>query len=221
MTQRSHYQFHTDTKNILFESAFFLPNTVRSLSTKYRIQTDSSYRFERGVDYKLQEFALSRIHFILSSYISIGKCNLNKISHKSPLTKTNSFKFDYKLFKRILGIELQSNKVKAILSNLGFIFKSDKVIVPSFRFDVTSNYDLVEEVSRIIGYDNIPELPLSIKISSTNKRYTFQNRLITQTLQTLQMRGFMLTTILLVYTLFPPNYQFWKKVMLPLGLGLE
>ena len=84
-----------DTKNILFESAFFLPNTVRSLSTKYRIQTDSSYRFERGVDYKLQEFALSRIHLILSSYISIGKCNLNKISYKSPLTKTNSFKFEY------------------------------------------------------------------------------------------------------------------------------
>ena len=67
----------------------------------------------------------------MSSYISIGKCNLNKISYKSPLTKTNSFKFDYKLFKRILGIELQSNKVKAILSNLGFIFKSDKVIVPA------------------------------------------------------------------------------------------
>jgi len=168
-----------DTKNILFESAFFLPNTVRSLSTKYRIQTDSSYRFERGVDYKLQEFALSRIHLILSSYISIGKCDLNKISYKSPLTKTNSFKFDYKLFKRILGIELQSNKVKAILSNLGFIFKSDKVIVPSFRFDVTSNYDLVEEVSRIIGYNNIPESPLSTKISLTNKRYTFQDRLIT------------------------------------------
>ena len=60
----------------------------------------------------------------MSSYISIGKCDLNKISYKSPLTKTNSFKFDYKLFKRILGIELQSNKVKAILSNLGFIFKS-------------------------------------------------------------------------------------------------
>ncbi|GIS33364.1 MAG: hypothetical protein Ct9H90mP4_12780 [Gammaproteobacteria bacterium] len=63
------------------------------------------------------------------------------------------------------------------MSNLGFIFKSDKVIVPSFRFDVTSNYDLVEEVSRIIGYDNIPELPLSTKISLTNKVLLFRTDL--------------------------------------------
>ena len=168
-----------DTRNILFESAFFLPDTVRSLSTKFRIQTDSSYRFERGVDHKLQEFALARIHLLLNSNTTIGECNIHKINSKSPMTKTKSFKFDYKLFKRILGIELSTNKIKAILCNLGFIFKSDKVIVPSFRFDVSTNYDLVEEVCRIIGYDNIPESPLNANTCVSNKNYTFHDRLIT------------------------------------------
>ena len=170
---------NTDTKNILFESAFFIPDTVRALSTKYRVQTDSSYRFERGVDYKLQEFALSRIHFLLSSSLTLGKCNFNKLSFKSSHTKTKSFKFDYKLFKRILGIELKLSKIKSILSKLGFIFKSDKVIVPSYRFDISTNYDLVEEVSRIIGYDNIPESPLSAMTSLISKKYTFYDRLVT------------------------------------------
>ena len=90
------------TKNILLESAFFLPDTVRALSSKYRIQTDSSYRFERGVDSKIQEFALSRIHLILSKSISIERCKLHKISKKSPHTRVKSFRFDSSLFKRIL-----------------------------------------------------------------------------------------------------------------------
>ena len=63
-----------NTKNILFESAFFLPDVVRSISSKYRIQTDSSYRFERGVDFNSQEFALSRIHNILISILDIDEC---------------------------------------------------------------------------------------------------------------------------------------------------
>tara|TARA_Y100000389_G_scaffold204511_1_gene257549 strand:- start:3811 stop:5793 length:1983 start_codon:yes stop_codon:yes gene_type:complete len=148
------------TTNVLFESAFFLPDVVRSLSRKFRIQTDSSYRFERGVDYCIQEYSLSRIHYILNQIINIEECKLTKISKKHISTKQKSFKFDYSLFKRILGINLSQNKIKNILTNLGFIFTSKKIIVPSYRFDVTSNYDLVEEVSRVYGYDNIPESPL-------------------------------------------------------------
>ena len=167
-----------DTKNILFESAFFIPDVVRSLSRKYRIQTDSSYRFERGVDYNLPEIALSRIHFLLSKEISTDHCRINKISHKSLLTKSKSFKCDYSLFNRILGIELKKTKIKSILNNLGFIFKSDMVYVPSYRFDVSSNYDLVEEVCRLIGYDNIPELPIEATSSSNVEQKNYNDILV-------------------------------------------
>ncbi len=168
-----------NTKNVLLESAFFLPDIVRALSSKYRIQTDSSYRFERGVDSKIQELALSRIHFILSKSIALEKCKLHKITKKSPQTKTKSFRFDSSLFKRILGIHIPQSKIKSILCNLGFTFKSEKIVVPSYRHDVSSNYDLVEEISRMIGYNNIPESPLSTFVYSKNKNYDYENRLVT------------------------------------------
>jgi len=151
---------NAETKNILFESAFFLPDVVRAISKKFRIQTDSSYRFERGVDYNLVEFALSRIHYLLSQAMNVDKCKITKISHKHALTKSKSFDFDTKIFKRILGIDINFKEIKSILSYLGITFKAKKVIIPSYRFDISNMYDLVEEVSRMYGFDNIPELPL-------------------------------------------------------------
>ena len=148
------------SKNILFESAFFLPDVVRKLSRDFRIQTDSSYRFERGVDYCLSENALSRIHYLLNDIMPLDKCVISKINFNHPVTKPKSFNFEYSLFERILGIQIDIRKVKSYLSSLGFIFKGRKVFVPSYRFDITSNYDLVEEVCRLYGYDNIPETSL-------------------------------------------------------------
>ena len=107
------------------------------------------------------------------------KCKLHKITKKSPQTKTKSFRFDSSLFKRILGIHIPQSKIKSILCNLGFTFKSEKIVVPSYRHDVSSNYDLVEEVSRMIGYNNIPESPLSTFVYSENKNYDYENRLVT------------------------------------------
>ena len=101
--------------NILIESAFFIPDSVRRLSRDLRIQTDSSYRFERGVDYCLPEDALRRIHYLLKDIISIEKCRIVKISHKHSLTKPVSFNFDYELFERILGIKLSPTKKQRVI----------------------------------------------------------------------------------------------------------
>ena len=168
-----------ETKNILFEGAFFLPDVVRALSRKYRIQTDSSYRFERGVDYKLADFALSRIHYLLSQATDIDKCKIIKISQKHQLTKTKSFDFDTKLFKRILGIDIGIKKIKSILIDLGISFKAKKAIIPSYRFDITNNYDLVEEVSRVYGFDNIPEVPLDTYYSKPYNKLNTNDKLVT------------------------------------------
>lgn len=168
-----------ETKNILFEGAFFLPDVVRALSRKYRIQTDSSYRFERGVDYNLAEFALSRVHYLLSQVMDIDKCKIIKISHKHQLTKTKAFEFDDRLFKRILGIDINIKKIKSILNDLGVSFKAKKAIIPSYRFDITNNYDLVEEVSRIYGFDNIPEAPLDTYYSESCNKLNVNEKLVT------------------------------------------
>ena len=168
-----------DTRNILFESAFFIPDTVRLLSREYRIQTDSSYRFERGVDFKLQEFALSRIHYILNTIIPLESCKLKKITHSHISTKQKSFKYDPNLYKRILGIELSQNKIKSIINSLGFSIKSNVVTVPSYRFDIFSNYDLVEEVSRMIGYNDIKETPLRLTNIKNKKNNNYCSQLVT------------------------------------------
>ena len=169
---------NTETKNILFESAFFLPDVVRALSRKFRIQTESSYRFERGVDYNLVEPTLSRIHYLLSETTNVDKCKITKISYKHALTKIKSFDFDPTIYKRILGINIDVKEVKSILSNLGITFKDKKVIVPSYRFDISNNYDLVEEVSRIYGFDNIPEMPLDTYRGEYHHKLNINEKLV-------------------------------------------
>mgnify|MGYP001266459494 CR=1 FL=1 len=168
-----------ETKNILFEGAFFLPDVVRALSRKFRIQTDSSYRFERGVDYNSPDFALSRVHYLLSQVTNIDKCKITKISHKHKLTNAKSFDLDVKLFKRILGIDIGIKKIRSILIDLGISFKAKKVIVPSYRFDITNNYDLVEEVSRIYGFDNISEVPLDVYYREPCNKLNINEKLVT------------------------------------------
>jgi phenylalanyl-tRNA synthetase beta chain len=170
----------SSTRNILFESAFFIPDIVRSLSRKFRIQTDSSYRFERGVDHNLTDYALLRIHFLLNEIFNIGsKCTITSISKQSKLTKKKQFEFDVKLFNRILGIDIGLKKIKSILTNLGIIFKGNKVIIPSYRSDISNNYDLVEEVSRIYGFDNIKEAPLENCSVQYNYDSSLNDRLVT------------------------------------------
>lgn len=169
---------NNETKNILFESAFFLPDVVRALSKNYRIQTDSSYRFERGVDYKLVDFALSRVHYLLAQVTNIDKCKITKISFKHELTKLKSFDFDANLFKRILGIDIGIKKIKSILLDLGVVFKSKKVIIPSYRFDLTNNYDLVEEISRIYGFDSIPEAKLDSYNTKPSYNFNINEKLV-------------------------------------------
>ena len=170
----------SSTQNILFESAFFTPDIVRLLSRKFRIQTDSSYRFERGVDFNLSDYALSRIHFLLNEIFNIGsKCIITKISKQSKLTKKKQFEFDTKLFNRILGIDIDIKKIKLILMNLGIIFKGKTVIIPSYRSDISNNYDLVEEVSRIYGFDNIKEVPLENSETQYHFHSSLNDRLVT------------------------------------------
>jgi len=148
------------TKNILLESAFFNPGTVRRSSRKLGIQSDSSFRFERRVDPECVGWASRRaakmIQDIAGGQIAEGIIDKNCLKKE----KTN-ITLRIPRLNSLLGIHIEKDIAKDILERLQFKMISEtetslEVSVPSFRGDVYREIDLIEEVIRIQGYDNIP-----------------------------------------------------------------
>ncbi len=150
-----------ETKNVLLESAFFSPASIRRTSKKLGLASESSFRFERGVDYGNTVFALNRATQLIS-LIAGGQVAQNYIDiyPKEQPKKYVSLRFDKA--KKIIGIEIDNNRMLKKLVNLGFKLTevdNQKAIfeVPTYRFDVEQEIDLIEEIARFYGYDNIPE----------------------------------------------------------------
>ncbi|MCX5704667.1 MAG: phenylalanine--tRNA ligase subunit beta [Candidatus Omnitrophica bacterium] len=154
------------TKNILLEAAVFNGSVVRRGRQKLGLSTDSSYRFERGVDFETAEFSACQASGLIEE-LSSGKCVLAKSSGKA-LPKTKSISLDLGLVEKILNVKIAEQKLKNILGHLGFRVRSVgknkmMVTVPLFREDVELPEDLIEEISRIYGFENIPQTLPSIK----------------------------------------------------------
>ena len=146
------------TKDILLEAAVFDPITTRRASRKLGLSSESSYRFERGVDCQAVELASMRaVGLILK--LAGGKLILSKSTTK-PKTKKTTIVLKTEEVNRILGTKCISGQIKKILISLGFSVKRQsgnfKVETPSFRSDVNQPIDLIEEIARISGYENIP-----------------------------------------------------------------
>ena len=157
-----------DTKNVFLEVALFNPNSVAKTGRSLGINSDARYRFERGLDKNMVieglEYASYLINKIcggtVSKNIEAGK--LLKHEHKI------NYNFDY--FNKVIGFELDSQKQKKILDNLKFqiIEINDKecdLLVPSWRNDIKNKIDIVEEIIRIYGYENIK---VSVPSTSTD-----------------------------------------------------
>jgi phenylalanyl-tRNA synthetase beta chain len=147
------------TTNVVLESAYFDPLSVRRTARRLGISTDSSYRFERGVDKGMILSASSRAVSILRREAGAVPGRLYRAGGL-PADST-SVKFDMRKAGKILGIELEEGRVEAILIRLGLSVtgKEGSVLemkVPSFREDLKRPVDLTEEVARILGYHNIP-----------------------------------------------------------------
>lgn len=149
-----------DTTNIFLESAFFLPEKIMGKARQYGLHTDSSHRFERGVSPDLQVKAMQRATQLITE-ICGGKVGpLTDVSTDDNLQERNEIHFEARRIKRHLGIEVDASRVEDILTRLGCELTSIdngwNVKPPVFRFDLATPEDLVEEVARIYGYDNIP-----------------------------------------------------------------
>jgi len=146
-----------DTKNILIESAYFNPRSVRKTSKILNIDTDAKFRFERGIDPLSIEQGLQRAAELIKK-ICGGETSKFDIQ-KTENIKNNLIKFNTELFKKITGFDIDQKEMIKILTNLGFKIKKQKKLllltVPSWRPDIVQEVDIVEELVRIKGYDQI------------------------------------------------------------------
>ena len=148
-----------DTKNIFLESAFFDPIHIARTGRKLNINSDARYRFERGTD---PDFVIEGLELATKMIIDIcgGKPGKIMVAEKRKI-KSNKIKFDPKLIERISGISISEKDIKNILSSLGFkVDKSFGISIPYCRPDVNQSIDIVEEVIRIYGLNNVVSLPL-------------------------------------------------------------
>ena len=173
------------TKNILLESAHFKPKSIRSTSKILNLDTDAKYRFERGVDPNSIEDGLIKAAELIQKICggSISRLNITK----KEKFKNTLIKFPTDLFKNITGFKVSNKEMYNILTDLGFSIKKNKfsfdLIAPSWRPDIVQPIDIVEEIVRIKGYDQIKtEVPEKIRkkqtLNSQQKLFHFLQRSI-------------------------------------------
>jgi len=146
-----------DTKNILLESAYFLPTSIRKTSRELNINTDAKYRFERGID---PNSIIEGLELAVSLILKICGGSASKFSVVgSTGQKSKIITLDIKKFKKVIGMTISSADVNKILISLGCKIKNSKKIlkveIPTWRPDITQDIDLIEELIRIRGFDKI------------------------------------------------------------------
>ncbi len=151
-------QVDSFTKDILLESAYFSPSSIRQTSKKLGLGTEASFRFEKGIDPFEVKRALDRASLLIQK-VAGGEVE-DPPQEEGDLPKRKKWtSLCPSRVNRILGSRIPSDKIRKLITQLGFQVKEEgekwKVSIPSFRQDVYREIDLIEEVSRIYGYDRI------------------------------------------------------------------
>ena len=147
------------TCDVLLESAYFNPSSIRATAKALGINTEASYRFERGADPGAVLAALDRAAQLIAELAggTVCKGTVDVYPGEEPLREIQ-FRPDRVNF--VLGTELEATEMEQILSRLGFDVEASgsayQVTIPTFRSDITREIDLIEEIARVYGYDNIP-----------------------------------------------------------------
>ncbi len=157
-----------DTTTVLLESANFDPINTRRTSQALRLRSESSSRFDKGLQPELAEIALRRATQLVLQLAGGRVCKGIRDAYPQPAERP-TMRFTLARLKKVLGIELMSARVQDILTSLGFtvVVESDdalQVTIPYWRSDITQEDDLVEEVARIVGYDELPIAMLSTPV---------------------------------------------------------
>ena len=156
------------TVNLFIESAYFDPGSIRKTSKSQQLQTDASFRYERGADPEVAIYALKRAASLVSEYA--GGSVVGEIVESYPQKiERKRIELDYDRIEAFVGQKLGHENIDRILESLAYTFESKEgakrtVLAPCYMVDVSRECDVVEEILRIYGYDNIA-LPKHMKMS--------------------------------------------------------
>ncbi|WP_303839027.1 phenylalanine--tRNA ligase subunit beta [Apibacter mensalis] len=161
-----------ETKNIFLEAAYFDPVSIRKTSKKEGLNTDSSFRFERGVDPNYTLIALKKACELFKELTHATVVGEMIDIYPNPIKNVNTI-LRYHKIDRILGKKIHREQIKEILKSLEFTIISDTnevldLIVPAYRVDVTREIDVIEEIARIYGYNQI-DIPEKFSFAYENK----------------------------------------------------
>jgi phenylalanyl-tRNA synthetase beta chain len=160
------------TQNLFLEAAFFSPDAIAGKARSYGLHTDSSHRFERGVDPELASQAMQRATALLLDIVGGQAGPVTEVVSDADLPKPASIYLREDRIKRVLGIALEPTEVTEQLSRLGLSLDRQtdgwQVTAPSFRFDLSIEVDLIEELGRLYGYDKLPQTRPQGTVLTTN-----------------------------------------------------
>ena len=147
-----------ETRNIVLEAAWFNPLVISGKSRQYGFGSDSSFRFERGVDSELQRDAIERATELVLQICGGTAGEITEAVGKLPETRRVLLRTER--IRKLLGVDVPAERVEKILRDLGLQPEKTAdgfaVTAPSFRYDIEIEADLIEEIARVYGYENIP-----------------------------------------------------------------
>jgi phenylalanyl-tRNA synthetase beta chain len=192
------------TTNVFIESAYFDPKRTARTGRKLGIQSDARYRFERGVD---PDFVVPGLELATELVLELCDGEASKVTVAGKPPKANRpFKFDSSQVKRLSGLDLSAGEIKRLLASLGIGLdgkgKSVKTTPPSWRPDIAGPADLVEEVVRLVGVDQVPATPMRREAGVAKPVLTDMQKRQRRTRRDLAARGLVETV---TWSFIPPD----------------
>lgn len=148
-----------NTRTVIFESANFMGSSVRKTAQKLGLRTESSGRFEKGLDSRVCHEAADRACQLVEM-LGAGKVVGGSIDIDNDVHEEKRIPLNHDWINNFLGINLTSDEMKSILRKIDFTIDGDDVIPPSFRIDINHKADVAEEIARFYGYNKIPTTPI-------------------------------------------------------------
>ncbi|WP_395825851.1 phenylalanine--tRNA ligase subunit beta [Collimonas sp.] len=153
-----------ETQNIYLEAAFWWPQAIQGRARRFNFSTDAGYRFERGVDFATTVEHIERITALLLEICGTPETKVGPVDDQSVnLPKRDPVSVRTSRAIKVIGVPLSDSQIGDIFSRLGLAFTQENgvfsVTPPSYRFDIEIEEDLIEEIARVYGFENIPALP--------------------------------------------------------------